>query len=79
MVIPMPARAPLILFRRRPWRRVVPVVRRMHALGRPGWEIARRLSISRGYVARALASGAGIWSPEEWARLMAAMQREAGR
>lgn len=70
---------PVVFVRRRPWRRVVPVVRRMHALGRPGWEIARRLSISRGYVARALASGAGIWSPEEWARLAQAAGREAGR
>lgn len=75
----MLARTPLFIVQRRPWRRVVPVVRAMHALGRPRWEIARRLRISPGYVARALAHGGGVWAPEEWARLTAAMQREAGR
>ncbi|GLK71692.1 hypothetical protein KHC23_12955 [Ancylobacter dichloromethanicus] len=75
----MLARTPLIVIHRRPWRRVVPVARRMHALGRPGWEIAQRLRISRGYVARALSSGGGIWSPEEWARLSAALAQGVER
>lgn len=75
----MLARTPVIFIVKRPWRRVVPVVRRLHALGRPHWEIARRLRISAGYVERALAPGAGIWSPKEWERLTAALMREMGR
>lgn len=75
----MLARTPVIFIVKRPWRRVVPVVRRLHALGRPHWEIARRLRISAGYVERALAPGAGIWSPDHWARLTEVLAREAGR
>ena len=75
----MLARTPILVVHRRPWRRVVPVVRRMHALGRPRWEIARRLRISPRYVERALSAGGGIWSPAEWARLTAALAREVGR
>lgn len=75
----MLARTPVIFIVKRPWRRVVPAVRRMHALGRPHWEIARRLRISPGYVERALAPGAGIWSPKEWERLTTALMREMGR
>lgn len=75
----MLARTPVIFIVKRPWRRVVPVVRRLHALGRPRWEIARRLRISAAYVERALAPGAGIWSPKEWERLTTALMREMGR
>lgn len=75
----MLARTPVIFVIKRPWRRVVPVARRMHALGRPRWEIAQRLRISPRYVERALAPGAGIWSPREWERLTTALAREAGR
>lgn len=72
---PCPA---FVFHHRRRWQRVVPVVRRLDALGRPHWDIAARLHISRAYVARALKDGAGIWSPEEWARMTRAA-REAGR
>lgn len=75
----MLARTPVFFVRRRPWRRVVPVVRRLHALGRPRWEIAARLRISPGYVTRALQNGGGVWSPEEWSRLTAALAQEGGR
>ncbi|MDF2621424.1 MAG: hypothetical protein K0S00_4083 [Xanthobacteraceae bacterium] len=76
----MLARTPVLIVRRRPWQRVVPVVRRMHALRHPRWEIAKRLRISDDYVERALKAGAGIWSPEEWGRLTAAAAAaEAGR
>ncbi|WP_258738039.1 hypothetical protein [Ancylobacter mangrovi] len=70
---------PVLVIRRRPWRRVVPAVRGLARLGLREWEIARRLSISRRYVRRALSAGGGVWSPEEWARLVAAQQREMGR
>lgn len=75
----MLARTPVIFIVKRPWRRVVPVVRRLHALGRPRWEIALRLRISAGYVERALAPGGGIWAPKEWERLTMALMREMGR
>ncbi|MDQ0349757.1 hypothetical protein [Ancylobacter vacuolatus] len=75
----MLARTPIVFIVKRPWRRVVPVVRRMHALGRPRWEIAQRLRISPRYVERALSSGGGVWAPDHWARLTEALAREMGR
>ena len=75
MRAPFPRR-PMVLIRRRPWQRVVPVVRALSARGVPHWDIAGRLRISRGYVARALTVGGGIWSPAEWERMRAAYGRE---
>lgn len=69
---------PVVFIRRRPWQRVVPVVRAMDRRGHPEWDIASRLRISRAYVQRALKAGGGIWSPSEWARMRAALM-EAGR
>lgn len=75
--LPFPRR-PVVFIRRRPWQRVVPVVRAMDRRGHPEWDIASRLRISRAYVRRALKAGAGVWSPAEWARMRAAFM-EAGR
>ncbi|WAC26404.1 hypothetical protein [Ancylobacter sp. SL191] len=72
-------RRPILIIRRRPWRRIVPVVRALAARGMWRREIARRLRISDGYVTRALTAGGGVWSPAEWERLTAAHRAEMRR
>ena len=75
----MLARTPVIFVIKRPWRRVVPAVRRMHALGRPHWEIAQRLRVGRKYIEKALKPGGGVWAEDRWERLTAALMREMER
>ena len=72
------SRHPLIVVRRRPWRRLVAVVRGLARRGLREWEIASRLKITPSRVRLAQSEGAGIWTPEEMARMRAAMM-EAGR
>lgn len=69
---------PFIVVRRRPWRRLVAVVRGLARRGVREWEIASRLRIKRKLVRLALSDGAGIWSPAQMERMRRAL-REAGR
>ncbi|MBB3771547.1 hypothetical protein FHS55_002146 [Angulomicrobium tetraedrale] len=72
-------RRPVVVVRRRPWRRLVAVVRGLAARSVREWEIASRLNISQRLVRLALSEGAGIWTPEQMARMRAAWKAEAGR
>lgn len=73
------SRRPVVVIRRRPWGRMVPVVRGLAGRGWPQGEIARRLGMSRRRVCLALSEGAGIWSPAEVARMRTVMTMERGR
>ena len=70
----------LIIRQRSRYRRLVRCARVMRlTLGYPEWYVAARLGMKRERVRLALTDGAGIWTPNEWARMCAAHVAEAAR